>query len=302
MEIYQLRAFVTAGKLGNLTRTAEALHLTQPAITAQIKALEEELGVALFDRKPGRISLTRSGEVLLPEAESVLAAAQQLLGAAQTLRGEVKGQFVLGTLHEAEGLRLGPLLADFVKAMPLVDIRTRSAAAQELHAQVAAGLLHAAFFMGSHVPQDVQSIELQRVYYRVVGPVAWRDRLLHADWAALAAMPWVSAPASHHVYRLMLDMFAGRGLAPQVAIECEAYSSCSLSLVRNGVGLAIVREEQALQASERQEWLVWPHARLQAQLSFIYPSLLEHDPATVAMVSMLRKIWHKEPAGTLAGQ
>ena len=44
MEIYQLKAFVTAARLGNLTRTAEVLHLTQPAITAQIKALEEHLG------------------------------------------------------------------------------------------------------------------------------------------------------------------------------------------------------------------------------------------------------------------
>ena len=69
MEIYQLRAFVTAARLGNLTRTAEVLHLTQPAITAQIKALEEELGVALFDRRPGRISLTKAGEALLGEAD-----------------------------------------------------------------------------------------------------------------------------------------------------------------------------------------------------------------------------------------
>lgn len=63
MEIYQLRAFVTAGKLGNLTRTAESLHLTQPAITAQIKSLEEELGVALFDRSRAA-SVSRARERL----------------------------------------------------------------------------------------------------------------------------------------------------------------------------------------------------------------------------------------------
>jgi DNA-binding transcriptional LysR family regulator len=72
MEIYQLRAFVTVAKLGHLTRAAEALHVTQPAVTAQIKALEEELGVALFDRRPGRMALTKAGELLLPEADHVL--------------------------------------------------------------------------------------------------------------------------------------------------------------------------------------------------------------------------------------
>ena len=69
MEMYQLRAYVTAATLGSVTRTAETLHLTQPAITAQIKALEEELGVALFDRRPGRISLTKAGEEQLPQAQ-----------------------------------------------------------------------------------------------------------------------------------------------------------------------------------------------------------------------------------------
>ena len=73
MEIYQLRAFVTVARIGQLTRAAEALHVTQPAVTGQIKALEEELGVSLFDRRPGRIALTRAGERLLPEAEKVLA-------------------------------------------------------------------------------------------------------------------------------------------------------------------------------------------------------------------------------------
>lgn len=299
MEIYQLRAFVTAGKLGNLTRTAEALHLTQPAITAQIKSLEEELGVALFDRKPGRISLTRSGEALLSDAEAVLTAAQQLVGHAQTLKGQVTGQFILGTVTEPDGLRLGPLLSGFVQAMPLLEVRTRSGLAQELLAQVAAGVLHAAFFIGAHVPPDVQGLTLQRLHYRVVGPVAWRDQVLHADWRALAAMPWITAPAAHHVHHLMHEAFARRGLTPHAAIECEEYGLAT-GLVRSGVGLAVVREDMALLASERQELLVWPHARLQAQLSLIFPNVREHDPANVAMLSILRKIWGLEAVSALS--
>lgn len=299
MEIYQLRAFVTAGKLGNLTRTAEALHLTQPAITAQIKSLEEELGVALFERKPGRISLTRAGEVMLPDAESVLAAAQQLVAHAQTIKGEVTGQFVLGTVAEPDGLRLGPLLAGFVQAMPLLEVRTSSGLAQELYAQAAAGLLHAALYIGSHVPADVQGLMLQRMHYRIVGPYAWRERLLHADWTALAALPWVMPPPAHHVRGLMQDAFARRGLQPHKAIECEEYALAQ-GLVRNGLGLAVVREDVALLGSERCEMLVWPHARLQTELSLIYPAAREHDPATVAMLSILRKIWGVKPKCTVS--
>ena len=145
MEIYQLRAFATAARLGNLTRTAEALHLTQPAITAQIKALEEELGVALFERRPGGITLTRAGELLLQDAEQILTTAGHLQGRARELQGEVTGQLVLGTLGDPESLRLGTLLGVLSEKLPLLEIKTRQGAAEDVREQVAAGLLRGGF-------------------------------------------------------------------------------------------------------------------------------------------------------------
>jgi len=121
MEIYQVRAFVTVAKLGSITRAAEILHVTQPAVTAQIKALEEELGVALFDRKPGRIAVTRAGETLLPQAETLLDAASGLQGQARELQGEITGSFLLGTVADPEALRLGSFLGAMVQALPLLD-------------------------------------------------------------------------------------------------------------------------------------------------------------------------------------
>lgn len=227
------------------------------------------------------------------ETNAVLSAVQQLVGRAQALKGEVTGNFVLGTISEYDVMRVEPLLAGFVQAVSLLDIRTRSGLADELYEQVTADLLHAAFFVGASLPHDVKGVSLRQLHYRVVGPTAWKYRLLHADWAALAAMPWVVPPARHHVRRLLGDVFAQRGLQPSIAVECEEYSF-SQGLVRNGVGLALLREERALQASEKEELLVWPHARLQAQLSLMYPDVREHDPATVAMLSVLRRVWNME--------
>ena len=290
MEIYQVRAFVTTAQLGSLTRTAEALHLTQPAITAQIKALEEELGVALFDRRPGRISLTRAGEALLPAAEQLLTAAGHLQGRARELQGEVTGSLTLGTVADPDTLRLGTLLAHLVRALPLLDIRTRAGAAEELREQVAAGLLQGAFYIGSHLPREVAGIALQTQYWRVAAPVARRTELLHAGWRDLAAMPWIGTPAQHHVQTLLKDMFARQGLVARLVLECDQ-SGALPALVRSGVGLALLREDQALAAAERGELALWPHARVGAQLSFIHPRAAEHDPATVATLSALRQVW-----------
>lgn len=290
MEIYQLRAFVTVAKLGNLTRAAEVLHVTQPAVTAQIKALEEELGIGLFDRRPGGIVLTKAGELMLADAEQLLGLAGSLLGKARDMKGKVTGTLVIGTVGDPDSLRLGSLLNSLVRALPLLDIKTRQGHAQELRELVSTGALQAAFYIGPDIPREVLGIPLQTVHYRIVGPFSYRQQMLHAGWREIAEMPWIGAPPLHHAQTLLKDMFARQGLTPHIAVELDEAASPQ-SLVRSGVGLALLREDIALASSERDEVVIWPHARVAALLCFIYPKPAEHDPAIIATLSQLRMVW-----------
>jgi len=294
VEIYQLRAFVTVAKIGHLTRAAEALHVTQPAVTGQIKALEEELGIALFDRRPGRIALTRAGEKLLPEAEKVLAAAGALLGQARELQGEVSGALVIGTVGDPDSLRLGSLLGGLVSALPLLEIKTRSGDAESLREAVATSTLQASFYIGPNIPRDVNGLPLQTLHYRIAAPFAFSHRVLHAGWREIADMPWIGAPHASHAQNLLRDLFARQGLLPNIALESDD-ASAPHSLVRAGLGLALLREDVAVPAAERDEVVIWPHTRVAAMLSFIYPRTAEHDPAIVAALSVLRTVWGLSP-------
>lgn len=290
MEIYQVRAFITVARLGSITRAADNLNLTQPAVTAQIKALEEELGVALFDRRPGRIALTRAGEGLLKPAQALLDSASSLLGQAREMQGEITGQFVLGTVSDPDTLRLGSLLNALVKSLPLLEVRTREGLAQGLHEQVVSGQLQASFHIGPHIPSDVSGLRLQTQHYRVVAPKAMQTQVLRAGWRDLAALPWIGAPTQHHTQNLLRDMLARQGLQHRQVVEVDG-SASTLGLVRAGVGLALMREDLAMPANEQGQLVVWPHARVAAVLSFIYPRAAEHDPATVAGLSALRSVW-----------
>ena len=290
MEMYQLRAYVTAATLGSVTRTAETLHLTQPAITAQIKALEEELGVALFDRRPGRISLTKAGEELLPQAQQVLAAAAQLQGNDKQLQGQVTGQLLIGTVTDPDSLRLGALLRGLMAALPLLDIKTRHGWAQELYEQVRTGGVDAAFYIGSHMPRDLAAQHLQTLHYRIVAPQAMQARILQAGWRDLAQLPWIGAPAAHHLHGLLHNLFARQGLQPNQVIENDS-ATAPESLVRAGLGLALLREERALAGAEQGDLAIWPHVRVAAQLGFVYAPDKEHDPALVATLQQLRQVW-----------
>src|SRR5436190_14733302 len=100
MELYQLRSFAAIAETGQLTRAAEKLHVSQPALSSQLKALEEELEFALFERTPGGMVLTAPGKRLLADAEKVLAAAQNMQHNARTMKGDISGKARIGTLAD----------------------------------------------------------------------------------------------------------------------------------------------------------------------------------------------------------
>ena len=79
MELYQIRAFVAVAELGHLTRASERLHVSQPALSGQIKALESRLDLKLFERAPSGMLLTAAGKNLLPRAIEALAAADAFM-------------------------------------------------------------------------------------------------------------------------------------------------------------------------------------------------------------------------------
>jgi len=128
MELYQLRGFATVAELGHLTRAAEKLHISQPALSAQIKALEDELSVLLFERSASGMTLTAAGKRLPPEAVTVIEAAAALRGNAHAFQGEVAGHVRLGMLSDPDFVRLGDFLAQATARFPLLEI--------ELHHEV----------------------------------------------------------------------------------------------------------------------------------------------------------------------
>ena len=113
MEIYQLRSFAAIAETGQLTRAAEKLHVSQPALSAQLKALEEELEFTLFERTSNGMVLTAAGKRLLVDADKVLAAAQNLQNHARALKGDVVGKARIGTLSDPKFIRAGEFIGSW---------------------------------------------------------------------------------------------------------------------------------------------------------------------------------------------
>src|SRR5215471_18661202 len=146
LENFRLRVFRAVAEHLNFHRAAEHLFLTQPAVTLQIKALEEDLGVRLFDRAAGRISLTREGEVLLGYAGRIAALAveaEQELGCNDR---RVSGELSLGVSTTIAQYVLPRLLGAFLAEHPRVQFSLHSGNTSQivqllLHSKVSVGLI-----------------------------------------------------------------------------------------------------------------------------------------------------------------
>lgn len=291
MELYQVRAFVTVARLGHVTKAADSLCVTQPAVTAQIKGLESSLGVALFDRGGGRLTLTRAGEQLLAQAEQLLAAAGELQGAARGLQGELSGRIDLGLPAEpSEFLRVGPLCAGVQRDLPLVELHTRTGAVGTLLDQVRGGALTAALSISVHPPRDLQWQALRSVCYRVAIPKPLAAPMQRGGWRVLAGLPWIDGAVESHTHQMLRHLFEQQGLAPNVVMRADDTGALD-ALVRAGSGCALLREEVALPGVEEGDWIVWGHARVDAQLYFSSAGERVGDPLVVALSSVVRAVW-----------
>jgi DNA-binding transcriptional LysR family regulator len=295
MELYQLRSFAAVAEVGHLTRAAEKLHISQPAVSAQIKALEDELGVALFERVSSGMVLTAAGRKLLPAASSVIAAAQSLRSRARAIQGEVVGRASVGTVSDPEFTRVGDFLAHALEDHPLLEIEIHHEVTGAAFEKVRDGTLDASFYYGSLEHPDVVAVPLVDFAYRIVAPATWGDRIRHASWEEIVALPWIVAPPISTLRVLADELFAARGSSPVTRIEADN-EAVMRSLVIAGGGIALMREDIALEAAAAGEVVLWNKIRLETTLKFLYRKPREGDPEIRALVDVLHHVWASAPA------
>src|ERR1700761_2065853 len=175
MELRQLRYAVAVAAHRHFTRAAAAVPVAQPALSHQIKLLEQELGVELFERSRSGVRPTEAGEIFLLRARRALAeidAAREEIGA---LKGLTSGRLMLGAMQALAGLDLPRLIAAFHAAYPGVDVSLREDSARDMLAMAARGeidLAIAALDVGR--PGGFEVVRLVREPVLVAMPAAHR--------------------------------------------------------------------------------------------------------------------------------
>jgi DNA-binding transcriptional LysR family regulator len=190
MELYQLRTFVAVADTGHLTQASERLHLSQPAVSAHIKALEQQLETRLFERTATGMELTPAGRELLAHAQRC-SPPPELKNAAMQLKGEVVGTLRIGTVSDPASNPLGELLAFAVKRHPRLKLELHHEMTGAALEAVRDGELDGSFYFGNDPGGEFVALPLRQFVYVIAAPAAWDDRVKHADWSR-----WRHCPGS----------------------------------------------------------------------------------------------------------
>jgi len=305
-DLRTLRAFVAVAREGNVTRAAEQLRITQPAVTLQLKRLANETGIVLFRRVSTGLSLTHQGAVLAAKAEQVLAALAAFDQTAGRLGARVQGRLRIGTIIDPEFTRLGAFLKGLLETGPGIETTLRHGMSGDVPERLKRNEIDAGYFLGE--TRDFEPAagqagdiggtgdsqfhgrDLAQLTYRVVAPPALAGFVRKADWKSLASLPWIGTPPASVHNRLLQGLFGELGLRQNVVAQVDQEASM-LAMVRTGIGLSLCRESIALHEQQANGLVLADSVRISTTLSFMCLAARAGEPALQTAFDVIKRTW-----------
>jgi DNA-binding transcriptional LysR family regulator len=241
MDLRQLSYFVAVAEEGQFTRAAARVMIAQPAVSAQIRRLEQELGERLFLRDQRGVRLTIAGESLLPHARAAIAAADRGRDTVAALRGLLQGRLEVAVAGPVDH-RLAAALGDFHRAHPNVEIRLTQRQNQPLLAAVAEGGVDAAIVgIGAQplppgVRTRVVATEPLVLAVRKGDPLSRRTSITLTQ---LRERPMITLVGDSGLRTILENACRDAGFVPWITAEAGQLSSL-VELAAEGLGVAVV--------------------------------------------------------------
>jgi DNA-binding transcriptional LysR family regulator len=300
-----LRCFVTVAREGTVSRAASLLNLTQPAVSLQLKALEEATGLQLFNRTPGGFTLTEAGATLLPLAHKAVAAAQDFGTAANSLKESQRRTLRVGTILDPEFTRLGPFVRSLTASAQRTEVFLRYGMSDDVLTQIGTGELDVGYYidatpepsLSSHVLTErliedgkFHLMPLMSYVYRVIAPREWSDRVTGKGWADLAHLPWLATPAKSAHRRMLDDIFRPLGPLPK-RVSFTDQEEAMTDFVESGICLSLARDPVIERIARERNFVIADKVTLTCDLSFACLASRRQEPTIAHAFAAMQAVW-----------
>lgn len=291
MDYTQLKTFTEVAYMGNLTQAAERLHLSQPAVSAQIKALEKRLDVTLFQRTTSGMVLTSAGEVFLPEAEILLQHHHKLECFAKTLGEHYVTHADIGLIHPVSPDKITRLTARVLEQDPDILLHIQYGMSGEIEQRVLDRKLHGGFFLGPVVQRSLMSIFLGDIHYSLICHADDEQAIRAGLPESLAQYAWIEMSGVSGSRKHMQQFWRKYKISPKHQIICD-YPQTIIDLVCERAGIAMVPEQKAQSArADGKPIVILDEYRQKLPLHFIYLNESDSDPVLNLLKECVQDVW-----------
>lgn len=288
MDIYQLRTFVAVAREGSITRASEQLHLSQPAVSAHIKAIEDAVGLALFERTPRGMSLTRDGQRLLARAEQTLAVHRELMAEAARIKGKLTGELRLGAGSNSHHEAIGRLVTVLAARCPEVQVTLKHGTSAEVLHGLRSGGLDAGFYNEAGDPDpELATVEVSRFTIYVAARPGLVAGAAPPDWRSLAELPWIYPASSACCGRTAERFFKAQQIRPRRVISVDR-EDVTRTLIAGGIGVGLLHADTARLAEARGEVELLGASDAPVRALFAHLVSRAQDPLLRAASAILR--------------
>jgi DNA-binding transcriptional LysR family regulator len=271
----RLQVFYTVAKQLSFTKAAELLFMTQPAVTFQVKQLEEHFNTRLFERSHGKISLTPAGELALDYAERILNLTAEMEARISELTGQVSGPLLIGASTTIAEYMLPRLLGEFKQKHPETQARLTVANSETIERKVAdhtldIGLIEAP----SHHPNLITQVWCEDELVMICAPFSDLAKSSSVTPEQVAAHPYISRETGSGTRECIDEFFRSNGVnLDEMNLVMELGSREAIKgAVAAGLGVAIVSSTTVAKEVRLGELVAIPlQPPLRRQLSLVYP-------------------------------
>lgn len=243
-DLRQLRFFITVAELMNVSRAAEALNISQSALSRQLQTLEEQIGLRLFDRVGKRLVLTAEGEEMLPRVAGLVEQAEALsVRAGDLARGRI-GRLRIGSTPQTIAALIAPALKAFRIDHPFIEVALLEGANRELIEMVERGAVHVAI-AGPEDPDAFGSAPLfSAELLAYLPPNDRRAKASALPIETLTDMPFLVLRRGFMTRDMFDDACRKAGIRPRIVLESDSPHAL-VAMVEAGHGVAILSSSAA---------------------------------------------------------
>ncbi|VXB52007.1 LysR family transcriptional regulator [Arthrobacter sp. 9V] len=291
MDLQGMRYVVAVAEEANFTRAAAKCFVAQSALSHRIKAMEKELGVALFSRMSRRVELTAAGTAFISAARACLLAAERAVVDAAAAAGHIRGRLRVGVIPTVTAIDIPAALKTFHRAHPQVPIALQMAGSEELEASIIRGDMDIAL-LGLPENRDPHGVAWRQLGSDRLVAVVSRDHALthfrEITLSDLAQETFADFPAGTPARAESDQAFAAAGIQREVAFESTAIG-LTIDLIRQNLAIALLPSKFAPQNSRNSALISLPISDGPSRVEYLTWSNFNPSPASQAFLALVNE-------------